>query len=203
MKKVITVLILTLFLLASLTIGIFAESTVGDAEPLPAEENIFEAAYGVLLENSDKILSALAFASSLILALVYKRGLMPIIKNALGTLAASVTKLREETEKSSAGASDSIGLAAQKLLEAEKTISMLFEKLTDLEQKLKSAEEIKKDSERLGIIMNYQIDMLYEVFMSSSLPAYLKEEMGEKIAGMKRELACCAAEVKSDEPCKD
>ena len=34
--------------------------------------------------------------------------------------------------------------------------------------------------------MQNQIDMLYEVFISSSLPLYQKEAVGERIAEMKR-----------------
>ena len=36
--------------------------------------------------------------------------------------------------------------------------------------------------------MNAQIDMLYEIFMSSALPQYAKDRVGEKVAEMKAQL---------------
>ena len=37
--------------------------------------------------------------------------------------------------------------------------------------------------------MKAQVDMLYEIFMSSSLPQYQKDSVGEKISSMRKSLS--------------
>ncbi len=187
MKRLISILILALTLATALSLTVFAE---GAAVPEEASApNIFDTVYGILIENSDKILSALAFAASLILMLAYKRGLLPILKGALSSLGGAVTRLREEAEKGSAEANAALGLAAKQLEETEAVIAGLAERLAEIEKKLLSAESLKSDSERLEVIMEHQIELLSNVFMSSSLPAYQKEAVGNRISAMKRELA--------------
>ena len=44
-----------------------------------------------------------------------------------------------------------------------------------------------KDAE-LRLILNSQIELLYEIFMSSSLPTYQKDAVGARFAEMKRAL---------------
>ena len=49
----------------------------------------------------------------------------------------------------------------------------------------------------MKIILESQIDMLYDIFMSSSIPLFQKEAVGEKISAMKKRLL--DTEEKSDE----
>ncbi len=202
MKKAITVLILTLILIFALTSSAFAAGEANLNETEPVIGNIFDTVYDIMLENSDKILSALAFAASLALILVYKRGLLPLLKNALTGLGASVSRMREQAEKSSENSAKSISAAAEKLALAEITVNQLTQKLSELEKKLVDTETLKEDSEILRTLMTSQIDMLYEVFMSSSLPAYRKDVIGERITMMRKLTSTGenkAAEVISDE----
>ena len=39
-----------------------------------------------------------------------------------------------------------------------------------------------------GFVLKAEIDMLYEIFMAASLPQYLKERVGERVAEMKHAL---------------
>ena len=57
-----------------------------------------------------------------------------------------------------------------------------------LTEKLEGMEWEKKSAEKLSLLMNSQIDMLYEIFMQSSLPQYSKDAIGEKVAALKKEL---------------
>ena len=56
-------------------------------------------------------------------------------------------------------------------------------------------EQEEKKAADLRRLLGVQIDLLHDIFMSSSLPEYKKEEVGERIRSMKKELS-------SDEPIK-
>ena len=151
--------------------------------------NIFEQLYLTIYNNSDKLLSLLAFSGSLLLALLYKKGLLPILKNALSSLSSSVLKLKEQTsfylEKT-----DSANMEITKRFEsAQQLISTLAERIDELDGKLESKEVSQKKDAVQREIMKAQVDMLYEIFMSSSLPQYQKDSVGEKISSMRKSLS--------------
>ena len=201
MKKVITVLILSIILICSMSVSVFAMDAESGEASLSVDTNIFDTVYEILLENCDKILSALAFIASLILIFVYKKGLLPILKGALASLGASVSSLKDETGRINEKSSEKIELATQKLENAEQIISSLGDKLAQLEVKLESTEELKLSAQAMRTIMDSQVDMLYNIFMSSSLPAYQKEAVGTKITEMRKLLspnAPVTSEVKND-----
>ncbi len=200
MKKIITALILTITLLLALAVSASAAEPMAEGEAV--SENIFDTVYGVILENSDKILSALAFGASLILMLVYKRGLLPILKGALGSLSASVSDIRDEAEKRGDISSELLSAATARLNTAEGHMLALSESLEALYEKLSATDKLVGDSEKMRIVMEHQIDMLYDIFISSSLPTYQKEAMGKKISDMRLALAEASqsqAEVSGDE----
>lgn len=186
MRKILNVLLLLTALLAIVSISALA----ADTEVARSENgNLFETVYGQIVRHSDKILSALAFGSSLLLAIIYRKGLLPLMRGGLNAIGSAVTNLKDETEKLSATSNENITLATEKLSAAENIVTALSEKLRALEAELMLVNEAQSRYADMKIIMRYQIDMLYEVFMSSSLPLYQKEAVGEKIGEMKRLIA--------------
>ena len=179
MKKLLTVTLTILLIFSLMSVFVFAN----DGQETAAESNLFSEIYSMLLQHSDKILSALAFCASLFLAFAYRSGIIPLIKGGLNTLGTAVNKFKEE--------------AKDKLCDAEKSITALTEKLGTLEERLAEVVEDKKRAENMQIIMESQIDMLYDIFMSSSLPLFQKEAVGEKISAMKKKLV--TSEGESDE----
>ena len=194
MKKFLTFTLLILLAFSLLSVTAFASEGV---EAEITESSVFGEVYELILRHSDKILSALAFLASLFLAFAYRSGIIPLIKSGLNTLGAAVSKLHEETDKASEIAKTTISEAKDKLADTEKTLSLLTDKLGTLEEKLKDAIEDKERAADMKIIMESQIDMLYEIFMSSSIPLFQKEAVGEKIAAMKKKLL--GSEADSDE----
>ena len=194
MKKILTVTLSFLLVFSLLSVTTFAaEETGGEI----TESNVYSEVYNVILRHSDKILSALAFLASLFLALAYRSGIIPLIKGGLNTLGAAVGKLKEETDKASEISAKTISEAKDKLADTEKVLATLTDKLSTLEEKLSYAIEDKERAADMKIIMESQIDMLYDIFMSSSIPLFQKEAVGEKISEMKRKLK--ASEADSDE----
>lgn len=194
MKKFFTIALVLFALIATFSVSCFAygeepsDTSVAEKEETPTE-NFFGIVYREILENSDRLLAALAFAGSLLVAFAYKKGLLPLIKASLGALSAAVARLKDESEKASAEACDAILSASDKLDSAGEVIDALGKRLESIEKQLKAANDRQKKGESIYSVINTQIDMLYEVFMSSSLPAYQKEAVGERVAEMKRSLA--------------
>lgn len=182
MKKILTAVITVAAAVALFTVPALAADG-------GAGTNVFATLYGYAAEHAGSILAALSFAASALLAVTYKRGLLPIIKGALGSTAETVARLGERSESISKGSAELLGQAAERLGEAEATVALLGERLTSLEEKLADCAKLYGERENLRLIMEAQIDMLYGIFMSSSLPAYQKEAVGERIADMKRALA--------------
>ncbi len=162
---------------------------VEDEENTPdaSSENIFEVAYNELLKHSDKLFSALAFVGSIILAFAYNKGLMPLLKAALEKLGATVSNLKEAAEKTAVSSSGAIEELSTGFCKIDELIRTLSERICELEKKL-DAEQNATKSEQLRTIMSTQVDLLYDVFISSSLPHYQKEAVGAKIQEMRKTL---------------
>jgi hypothetical protein len=63
------------------------------------KESFFKSLFEAFEDNLSQILSALAFIGSLIIMLCYKRGLVPLVKDALAAIGAGVKKLGEKTNE--------------------------------------------------------------------------------------------------------
>ena len=165
------------------------EKAIDETLTETAEENFFESIYVEFLKHSDKLFSALTFLASILVIFAYKKGLIPIIKASLGALSTAVSSLKEENERAGIAANDAILSASEKLGSAENLIIGLAERLDGIEKQLDEACEKSISYDTVYTVIRGQIDMLYEVFMSSSLPAYQKEAVGERITEMKRSIS--------------
>ena len=166
------------------------KSDIPDADKTDAkeEESSFAKAYGIAVKNADKIFALFAFVSSLFVGFAYKRGLLPLLKSALSALGSGVASLKEQSEKAGEESTRVLAEAAEKLERAENTVSIIYERISALENELSHVREGAMRDGELRIILSSQIDMLYEIFMSSSLPSYQKDAIGEKVAEMKKAL---------------
>ena len=152
------------------------------------EKNSFEEIYGLAVSNADKLFALLAFIASLLVGFAYKKGLIPFVKTALGALGNGVTLLKEETKRAEEAASLALSSAENKLAAAEKNVALALEKLSLIEADLASSREGALRDNELRLILRSQIELLYEIFMSSSLPSYQKDAIGERVAEMKKAL---------------
>lgn len=178
MKKLLTVFFV-IFILCSFAVTAFASD--GEAEA----QNVFEIAFEWLTAHSSEILSALTFVGSVTIAFTYKKGLLPRLSGALTKIGGSVSALTEETEKSLGTLGAEFDFVKERAEETEKLCMLLSDRLASLSDKLDSVGESKSENDKFKVIMSSQVDMLYEIFMQSSLPQYAKDSVGEKIAAMK------------------
>lgn len=150
------------------------------------DKTFFGSLYNAVEENVSEILSLLAFLGSVIIMLCYKRGFLPLLSDGIKALISGVKSIGEKTE--------SLNLTSEefneKIKERIDTLEAVLEKidgiLKSIEEKLDEAESAKSEREQLKTVLSCEIDMLYEIFMAASLPQYLKDNVGEKIAEMKR-----------------
>ena len=162
----------------------------GDFTPVDTENseesgeniaNIFENIYSKVEENADKIFSALAFIATIVVGIFYKSGLLPLLKDALSKIKGSIDKAKEAEELHNKDTNDKIDAISE-------TVSQMEKQINKIELGVEDYEKLTKEREAMRLILSSQVDMLYAIFISSSLPEYQKEEIGLKIQKMREEL---------------
>lgn len=153
-----------------------------------ADVNIFTELYNGAVANMDKILSLLAFIASLFVGIIYKKRLIPTLSVGINNIGESINSFKENVFCEEEEKSRSLASMREELSTLEGSTRIVSEKL---EAVLKSLEELlpkRAAEERTRIIMSAQVDLLYDVFMSSALPEYMKDEVGRRITEMREEL---------------
>lgn len=186
-KYLIAIALVVIFS-SSLVVSASAEGEVTDVA-VESEGNFFTVAYEELSAYASEILCGLTLAASLILAFAYKKGLLPLVQSALVSIGNAVTKIGDSAKKSeeqTALLEENIG---RSIKNAKDMIGALTEKISSLDnavnERLVMDEKARGEYEKLRFIIEGQIDMLYDIFMSSALPQYQKDAVGERIGKMK------------------
>ena len=163
--------------------------SVSEANPDTAtEENIFSALFETASANADKILSALAFLGSLLLAFAYRKGLFPFVERSLSALGTAVGNLGDEIKRNELQKTEFTSIINNKLASVEGLITSFGEKIKTLEGELGSMEKERNERESMKLIMRTEVDMLFEIISASSLPQYQKDRANECFMKMKESL---------------
>lgn len=160
-----------------------------NSEPSQENANPFAEIYDYACEHADNIFSVLAFIGSIVLAFVYKKGLIPALSSALGNLRTSVKSISDTAEKTLVGSENAYTDFKSNMELISKGLDTLCISVAELDNRLSASEKAADESEKIKMIMSAQVDMLYNIFMSSSLPQYSKDAVGERISEMKAALA--------------
>ena len=152
------------------------------------DNSIFDEIYAAMLLNADKILSALAFLGTIIVSFAYKKGLLPLLGKAMTAISRSVEGIKEDGIKSAKDTEEKLSLIDSAIRDIEKKSSAAEESISGIEAHLARYEDAIAQYAAMKTVMTAQTDMLYAIFMSSALPQYQKEEVGEKILEMRKEL---------------
>ena len=176
---------------------ILTDGAVG--EDSESEINLFTALYEDVMAYASEILCALTLAGSVSLAIAYKRGLLPLIERSLVTIGNAITKIRDNAKESADKNSEITLSIDERLAVAKSTLDDLTERIGILNEmlsgNLRDESETRREKKQLYLVLNAQIDMLYDLFMSSALPQYQKDAVGEKIARMKEVIKDNAYEI--------
>ena len=150
--------------------------------------NIFDELYSKLEDNSDKIFSILAFIGTLVVGIGYKSGLLPLLRDALSRLKASIDLVKEDGDKNNLITKEKFSDINRSIDIINESIEKNTDELTRIKWQFEGYEELCAERESMRLILLNQVDMLYAIFMSSALPQYQKDEIGEKIKSMREEL---------------
>ena len=150
-----------------------------------AENNGFSVLLEGVRAHFGEIFSALAFIGSIIVMVCYKSGLLPVIKEGLRQLAGGVRGLGEHTVTIREDTAELRAAMERELEAAEDVLTKMADTLESLEKKLGDEEARDREISVLKEAVSCEIDMLYNVFMAAAMPQYLKEQLGESVAGMK------------------
>ncbi len=194
MKKTIKLLItISLIFALSLMPCISANAAeVGESAEQMSDSNVFSRLFYLATSHATEILCTFTLIGSLVLAYAYKKGLVPLLRKTLLSIGTSVNKIKEKTESSELVTSRFGEEITKMLTNTDALVKKLGERLDEMSTTLNEVKEKEqqkeKNSESLAVIVGAQIDMLYDIFMSSALPQYQKDAIGERVAKMKEAL---------------
>ena len=163
--------------------------TAASGEAKSAEENVFTQIYGYITYYAGDIFGALAFIVSLILSFICKNKLMPTISKSAGDIENQLKKLGETTSKKLEEAKEESEEARKCVLELQSALERAAAATECALKSVENCDELARQREKVKLVISSQIDMLYDIFMSSSLPQYQKESVGNRITEMKEMLA--------------
>ena len=121
----------------------------------------------------------------MVLAFAYKKGLLPLLSRAVNTLGSTVGRIKEDTESYAKESGSRLRELTEKLSSAEGVITGFGETLSRLEGELSELRGADADKKRYEAILASQVELLYDIFMSSALPEYQKEAVAKRIASMR------------------
>ena len=159
----------------------------GRAEDLAAKKsedaqiNFFEKLYEAVRDYISEILCVLAFGGSFLIAVLYKKGLLPLLKSALSAINATVGKIKEATEKGANADAEKTAKITGALDKAYGLIEAQNKTLDAVEKRLDALSADKTERDRLKLILECEVELLYDIFMSSGLPEYQKDAVAKRL----------------------
>ncbi len=194
MKRILLTLCLCLSLLVPFAAVTHAaepstEATqAADEVQVTEEEGFFLLLYERLGAHLPEVFSALSLLSACIIGLCYKKGLLPLLREGLGAISAatkdcekSATKQTEQALKIYENANNTIHFANDLAKKTEQA-------LAEIETKLDAFGDQKGEIEKLHLLMEGQVDMLRDIFLSSALPQFEKDRVFGRVEEMKATL---------------
>ena len=181
-KKICTFVAALLILSLTVTVSIGA----ADAEEIKDEPTFFDEVYESFSEHSAEIFSALSLVGSCLIAFMYKNGLLPGLKAGIGAIKSEVEEIRKESCSTKEDGE-----------EIKRALAEIEKKIAELDGMIGFAEKNSDDLQTVSALIDEQVSLLFEIFMSSSMPEYKKEAVGRRVEKMRAALA--EKSVTSDE----
>ncbi len=158
--------------------------------------NVFAELYALFVKYIGEIMCALTLAGSLILTLLYKRGLMPFMSRTVGAIGSTIAGIKASTDDYAKKSCNDMNEIKSALDTAATATEGLAKRLGAMENALENAATSKSDGELFRAAIECQSSLLYDILMSSSIPQYQKDAVGEKLGEIKKRLAETGARSK-------
>lgn len=164
--------------------------TTIEEENMPDTEkkNGFTELYNLAMSHLSEILSFAAFIGSLLCAIIYKSGLLPMVDRGLVSLKTVTQKIKESTDRAETVNKESLGNITDKILTLDGTLDGIQTALLSLNDRLEALSDKEAYQTKIDTLLEGELDMLYDIFMSSALPEYEKARVGERVSRLKKEL---------------
>ncbi len=181
MKKILTLLLCVLALLSLLTVGVSASEASEEAEAPAALETLV----AFLEENASEILGTLTLIASLLVAFLYKSGLLPLLRNGITALADTAGKTGKMTEVFTEKAEAELSAIKESLVPFTALLQKSEEYLRTVSEAMEKAERSEKETRD---ILAAETALFYELLSSVNLPEAQKESMAESYYKLRRRL---------------
>ena len=159
------------------------EGTPGD--DAGASGGIFGEIYSCLASHAGEIFSTLSFIGTVAVALAYRRGLIPLLRDGLGAIGGAAGNISTSTERAQAVTEEAISGVRRALDGFSDTLRTIERAGEETSERLRALEGEGYDKKALTKILLEQINMLSDIFMSTSLPQFRKDEIAERAKEMR------------------
>ena len=185
MKKITVLSLCVLLLFSLLLLPASAEEITGEA-PLGFTQVVTD----FLTQNGDTLLGVLSLIGTLLVAFLYKTGLLPLLRSGLSALSDLLGKNREVTEHFTKETGEQIHRIEEymtpmvdTLARSENALRAMEEKLAALETALERSEG---DRQKTAAVLRTDTELFYELLASVNLPETQKDSMTESYYRLKR-----------------
>ena len=159
-------------------------------EPEKTENSSFlDTVWAGLEANQSNILSALSLIGSIILMLGYKKGLIPLLSDGISAITSVTKRMSEKTGELGEKSAELIEDTKCRIDALRDMLLAISEKVDKMEGNAEREGEMIKQANLTKAVLAEEIDMLYEIFMAAALPQYLKDNVGERVCAMKRQIS--------------
>lgn len=181
-KFILFILLISLFLL--LPFSAFAETNeeaplstgenMSQEETVEQKETVSQIVASFIEGNVDEILGILTFVSSLLIAFLYKTGLLPLLRNGISAISDTAGKTGKMAEEFTLKASEALDSIRESTAPAASALQKTEEYLGTIEKALADA---KLTQEETKDILAAETTLFYELLCSVNLPEEQKDSM--------------------------
>ena len=150
----------------------------GESAPTETENsNVFEELCAAVSEFSGEIASALAFLGSLIVAVAYKRGLMPTVKSGIGAIGGAVSQLKDSTESYSKHQDELLAEFTDRLTRAEEVLEKFGNAIEEIAEKFgyELLARIPMDPKLSALVDRGMIELMENDYMDAAAQAVIEK----------------------------
>lgn len=189
MKNIIKrILCVNMLLALVFSLAVFSVSAE-DGEKKGDDESFFSEMFDEVKEHSAEIFSLLTLVGSCVLAFSYKNGLMPTLKKGVGGIGGAVNDIKDYTVRTEKSVEELGRLTKDELDGLSRLLSGAEDTVTEIKERLVSIEDGAKRSKRLECVIEAELELLYNIFMFSSMPEYQKAAISKKMEEIKDALS--------------
>lgn len=180
-KRILCVTMLTALVFSLAVFSVSAEDGVKKSD----DDSFFTEMFAEVKEHSAEIFSLLTLVGSCVLAFSYKNGLMPTLKKGVGGIGGAVNDIKDYTVRTEKSVEELGRFTKEELDGLARLLGGAESTVSEIKERLSSLEDGAKRSKRLECVIEAELELLYNIFMFSSMPEYQKAAVSKKMEELK------------------